>query len=461
MEKPLFESVKEEKRALPVFTYYKDSRLSAFDNEIVNAYNNIVYNFIYKKHTICVQGAAGTGKTTLIKELICHLYRRRIYLCAPTHKAVAQFNKIEELLTPAQQLCNQIQIGTLQKGLGLQVEVDEEGNYVYTITRQGELYKKAYEYIIIDEASMVSAEQYYALLELNIPILFIGDKNQLPAINNKSLPFCVFDFYKDTHTIYLFEKRRYSCFRLKELTGEIEKAIEADVLYDDFVWRLLLDFSDVVSGVKGLSKEEVRSLYYIDYTNKGGQYHWLSMEGHYYIKGEVYYSKDVENRKINKRDRYLLVEVEERYLDVLDQRVKYKICLLENLRTGERQHVYCYNPNEEKFFDQAKREIRKWKRRKNKVVSIDLFCNTENTENIEEGGIPYTAEQMKVISQAILLYPDKVYTIHASQGSTFDKVLVNIGSIDKTKASKERVNKEKLQLLYVAISRAREKVYII
>ncbi|MEM4326105.1 MAG: AAA family ATPase, partial [Candidatus Pacearchaeota archaeon] len=122
-----------------------------------------------------LSGYAGTGKTTIIKHFIDNL-KGRVVVSAPTHKAVSVISK-----TTGQDGY------TLHSLLGLQPNVDlEKFNPKNPIFAQK---KKAlindYDYIIIDEASMINKELYKFLKDnyRHKRIIFIGDPAQLPPVN--------------------------------------------------------------------------------------------------------------------------------------------------------------------------------------------------------------------------------------------------------------------------------------
>lgn len=435
----------------PIKFFFAESNvLSKEANEIQNAIDNILYWFFYQKKSFIIQGAAGTGKTEIIKEIIKTKYNEKIYICAPTHKAVSQFSKLENILNKNKLAHCRINTGTLQKGLGLRVDIDDNGNNVYEITGQGELYKNTYNYLIVDEASMVSKEQYYAIKELGIPVLYIGDKNQLPPVSKT--PFSVYDFFNEEHTYYIHEKKRFVNERNKMLSKEIENAIQNNLSFDEKILFWLIDYNDILKGT--LKMPETADPHYIDYTNKGGYYYWLQKHRHYYIENEKYYIKG-HAKGLKKTVTYTLKKIEkEHYIKYKEQEIKIKLCRFVD-ETGEEKILWAYNPNEEEIINELKRKIRLMK--KKTMAVLDMFADI--TPLCQEH-LSLSAEDYAIVKNSIILYPNKIYTVHASQGSTFDEVLINIGSFKYIKdEKKETANMQKLKLFYVAVTRSRNVVY--
>jgi exodeoxyribonuclease-5 len=117
-------------------------------------------------------GPAGTGKSFSLKALIeeMELEPKEIALLAPTHKA----RKILESFMGSD-------ASTIAQALGQQPKLDENGQEVF----EGKGDKCSAKLTIIDEASMVSAEDYSELVSLNDRILWVGDRYQLPPVKEK------------------------------------------------------------------------------------------------------------------------------------------------------------------------------------------------------------------------------------------------------------------------------------
>jgi len=125
-------------------------------------------------------GAAGCGKTTVIKELIRTLGLRDSYIgCAFTGKAV--LNMLKQGLDAKT-------IHSLIYNVVTKYKLDPFSNKK-SVGFEFELKKKLdrdYDLIIVDEAPMVNDEMCKEILSFGIPTIFVGDMNQLPPVFGRS-----------------------------------------------------------------------------------------------------------------------------------------------------------------------------------------------------------------------------------------------------------------------------------
>ena len=166
----------------------KDSvSLLGFTNDQLNAYNSLI-EFINAPYTAndakrALVGAAGTGKTYLIKALIknCGLSYSTIGLAAPTHKAC-------RVLGESIGLTN-IKVNTLQSDLGLRVNFDVEKFDINNppFDPKGKVKIGDYSLYIVDESSMINRGLCMFLEKTcknhNCKIIYIGDSSQLAPVN--------------------------------------------------------------------------------------------------------------------------------------------------------------------------------------------------------------------------------------------------------------------------------------
>ena len=114
-----------------------------------------------------IAGGAGTGKTTIIKQIIESLPRGYVYLAAPTGKAAARMKE-----------CTGYYAETIHRLIGL----TEEGIHLGGKSLAGKA-------VIIDEASMIDSWLMARLISENPQrIILIGDEAQLPPVGAGS-PF--------------------------------------------------------------------------------------------------------------------------------------------------------------------------------------------------------------------------------------------------------------------------------
>ena len=133
-----------------------------------------------------ITGSAGTGKTTVVQGIlksVLHL-RQKISVVAPTHKALSVIQE--------KTIGNPVKYKTLASLLKMGRVYNYETQET-TFSMTAETWNSALvdeKIVVIDEASMVSEEQYNALLRLakkhkNI-LIFLGDRKQLPPIGEES-----------------------------------------------------------------------------------------------------------------------------------------------------------------------------------------------------------------------------------------------------------------------------------
>lgn len=143
----------------------------------------IVGDFIESKYefgnndVLTLTGPAGSGKSTIVKEIIRRSTIRSVAVSAPTHQAKTVINKMTGY--PGE---------TIQALLGLRPNVNMEDfdptNVMFM--PQGQEKISEYKLIIIDECSMIGAYIHNLIMKLSkqykVKILFIGDKYQLPPV---------------------------------------------------------------------------------------------------------------------------------------------------------------------------------------------------------------------------------------------------------------------------------------
>jgi len=153
--------------------------------------------FVHSKRKLyLLTGYAGTGKTTLLQALIKRIRegdqkkkRREPYTIVFT----AFSNKATKVL---ERMSEQWGLGvdcmTCCKLLGLKPDIDQNtGKQIFRPDYNGENNFDKYRLVIVDEASMISEDMWLLLMEAvtnlykRTQILFVGDVAQLPPINER------------------------------------------------------------------------------------------------------------------------------------------------------------------------------------------------------------------------------------------------------------------------------------
>lgn len=126
-----------------------------------------------------LEGFAGTGKTTLMAELIRQLAPSlRMAVMAPTNKAVAVLEGKMHAET------TDVAFGSVHHFLGLRMREQEDGTQ--TCEPEGRASLHEFDLAIVDECSMVSESLFEALArsKRQCRVLFVGDPAQLPPVSD-------------------------------------------------------------------------------------------------------------------------------------------------------------------------------------------------------------------------------------------------------------------------------------
>ncbi len=135
----------------------------------------------------CLEGFAGTGKTTLVGALLNALSGSllKVAVMAPTNKAVGVLQ--EKTGAPSG-----VAFGSLHSFLGLRMSDNEDGSASCIAQSESTLHE--FDLAIVDECSMVSEYLFEIILrnKRQCRVLFVGDPAQLPPVSDGGVESPVF-----------------------------------------------------------------------------------------------------------------------------------------------------------------------------------------------------------------------------------------------------------------------------
>jgi AAA domain/UvrD-like helicase C-terminal domain len=413
-----------------------------------------------------LSGAAGTGKTFLLGYLLQEISPKSVAFLAPTHKAkkvlknsLAQFGIEGNVFTVAQSLGKQPII--LDTGL-------------QDFATKGHAFIGNYDLVICDEASMVKKDDYQEIFDNAERVLWLGDRNQLPPINE--VESMAFSDYRIRVKPELSQVMRYTghilneCEKLREgvNTGQIHSLVpdgETIKRLSKFEWlRLASEIFRSESFEKDTSF--CRVLAYrnaiVDALNRqlkqliyGHQKPFFS--GQKLIANSPVSRLEVEDKKkvvqikaTNSEEMIVISEPIKRAINERDLELAPRLC--QSHLTGEILSFQCECESGNKF---------------DAIILLPsaLLASQKLRTMIGESGI--NPKEKKANYQFLNAWGDNLrdifaITIHKAQGSTYNHLFLDMADILKPSSKREPGGvDERPKLLYTAVSRASERIYLI
>ena len=418
--------------------------------------------------TYLVDGAAGTGKTTVVKQIIKILGLRNSQLAvtAPTHQA----KKVIQEATDFTAI-------TTQKLLGLRPNVNLDdfdiSNPQFDPLSEEQI--KYFKVVIIDESSMVNKDAFDLLIEkakiYGVRIIFLGDSYQLPPVNEKmskvftsvpnvsTLRTVIRQGNDNPNTEFLLGLR--DDIDLNASTNLNKFMLQGDKLIESkgYKFQINTDFGrDLLTFLHSTPYEhDMNHIRYLAWTNKSVM-NWCEALRRQIIEnpnqqlavGErlIGYStiQDFRSKDIllQNSDVYTIEKIEE---EESNYGVKGYFTTIINSE-GERFLHFIVNKNDkDKFVELA---YERWiaarrasfKERGKKWSQFFSFKDRHLVmEDVFYKGMPIKKD----------LYYAYGSTVHKSQGSTFGNTAINLKDIGRNRTVSER-----LRLMYVALSRCKD-----
>ncbi len=401
---------------------------------------------------MCISGAGGTGKSTLIKHLVeellpafiasrnilnipCPYDELRTSITATTNKAcVALSTNINH------------HVSTIFAELGIVVTYSPKTGkqFLKILNNKNGIYpaRMPYQIIFIDECSMIDKELWTKLEALIHPtskVIFVGDALQLPPVNEKiSLVFDKgFPFYSLNQTV------RTDKSELKELWADLRKSVT-----DNNSVEIKLS----KGNIEHISFKELQPILDSEFVVSRCDHVVLSYTNKACDDFNEYILKDVRKQKSLLEEGTYVVNInyvskalsKESELSA-DTLIKlcaptgYKYSLLPNLENTPGgvtfTNVRGYEGDRFVSF----------------LVPLDLVEYQKALDGLKKHKKWHDYYTLKEGCASLRLV--ECSTIHKSQGSTFDTVYINCEDLNKC-----RDLELARRLLYVAASRARTKV---
>jgi hypothetical protein len=211
-----------------------------YNSDQLNAYSNI-QDFLKSSNVYCsLIGAAGTGKTTLLKKVIEGI--SKVAISAPTHKAKLEAgirSGVKTVYTVAELI-----------GLNPDVDVADFDPHKPAFAQKREPKIKDHKVHVIDEGSMLNNPAKEKIVELaeeyGVQVIFVGDECQLPPVGEAESTALQGENVFQLHTIIRQSKTNPLTYVLAVLRYMQEIYInsfkDTKERFDE-LWELIIDYA--------------------------------------------------------------------------------------------------------------------------------------------------------------------------------------------------------------------------
>ncbi|MFW2097976.1 ATP-dependent RecD-like DNA helicase [Acinetobacter sp. ULE_I057] len=439
---------------------------------------------------LLITGSAGTGKTSLIKEIVTYLINQQLeyYLLAPTGRAAHNLqNHVFEV--------TEISPTTIHSFL--YKKVDESAQEIPEILKFSVVEEKVEDnaVIIIDEASMLSHEatsekdflqfgsgnlfkdltDYLDLSNSNRKLILVGDPCQLPPINVSQAEVLNIDYLKQH-----FETNNIEHIHLNEVHRQLK---DSAILKSATALRDKLENKDFLQLPIDLDHDEIHHLNMDDALEK---YLWVYGNNSIFLS---YTNKDVHSinlkfrgllnlnpKKLEKKERLILMKnswVNSQYLYNGDFLIIENFGVIESFTINVPQKQENPLPITLEFQDIELRKEDSFSSIKCKILHHKIW-NEENETSTKElqalvihfkqryphlqrGTLEYKqAIQNDPYINALYLRFGYAMTCHKAQGGEWDKVYINLA-----RPQNDLKTLNGFKWTYTALTRSKKYAYLI
>ena len=378
---------------------------------------------------ICLSGKPGTGKTWFIKQVLIPMCKRHVCLTATTNKAALLLRGC-----------------TIHGALSVKVkQTNDESQYTLDTSKVKAIHDSI---VIIDEASMLDKQMLDIILNncVKCKIIFVGDLNQLPAVK---CPADVFKLYPVIELTDVVRQKKKDLIEVIESAKEDISLVQLTLPEESTAnVHIIRDENELNSILKTFTKDDRL----LSYTNaECVKYNKLFRELNNLPKcfqvGDCAISKSYCESAGNS-NKSSFFAMEESIIDFISEPHKVEF--------------------EGKQYDFMVRDVRV----KGKMATFIMPENFEVYKKTLNRIYSRAAEVSRTDKNAARIYWRMYYffkenmvdlrdvtacTVHESQGSTYNRVIVNFDDI--VHGNGITIN-TKTRMLYVALSRAKEEIFI-
>ncbi len=426
-------------------------QFSQDQHDAVNGICNKLLNSNGVSHVLTVlTGSAGTGKTTVVGEIINNLNRQspstRIELCATTHRAATVLQDI-----------TRIPVATGHALFKLRPTITKNGKEVLTQTGVCDIQEGSV--VIIDESSMIGNQFLKAIVDIVknkiLKLVFVGDPFQLPPPTD----ICsIFDGSLSTFTLTQVH-RQLGGNPVLEKANEFREYIEG---IRDIEPTLETNINSKGEGIHVLPHSEFVAKFvqkYINYsagaevdvplctyTNESAiNYNSMVRKAAYFLENtiEPFYPRErlIANSVVMQGDKTILTNNE--------------IVHVDNYVEGESYDIPGYFVTVQGDYNKYTKTNVKTVFSPKTRIAADKILKEEKAIALQSKSKKGWQAYYKIKNSLADLRPPFAGTTHKAQGGTFPSVF-----IDKITINKCRNHTTRARLFYVALTRASENVYI-